>query len=344
MNKKLLKKMIDEGYVKVTKHPDEDLFIYNYTPRTQYEYVWNEVTINCRGIIMDKDENILTNPFQKIFNMEELVNKKIEIPKEEFEVYDKMDGSLGILYWIKDKPFIATRGSFTSEQAKRGTKILYEKYSHLFDKLDKDKTYLFEIIYPENRIVVDYGNIEDLILLAIRSTRTGNYFDIEQTSFNTVKRYNGIKDYHKLRDLNEDNNEGFIVRFDSGFMMKLKYEEYKRLHKILTNVSNKSIWELLSKGENLNELIEKVPDEFYDWVRSVERELKNKYNEILEECDRVFLESDKFITRKEFAIHVKSQKYPHILFQMNDKKDYKNSIWRLIKPEYSKPFKVDLDS
>ncbi len=72
-----------------------------------------------------------------------------------FDVYEKMDGSLGILYWIDDKPFLATRGAFESEQAIKGTELL-RKHQNL-NKLNRNYTYLFEIIYPSNRIVVDYG-------------------------------------------------------------------------------------------------------------------------------------------------------------------------------------------
>jgi RNA ligase len=91
-------------------------------------------------------------------------------------VYDKLDGSLGILYFYDDKPYIATRGSFTSEQAERANKIFQKKYSHLH--FNKEHTYLFEIIYPENRIVVDYGAKEDLILLAVLDTETGKDLEL----------------------------------------------------------------------------------------------------------------------------------------------------------------------
>lgn len=34
MNKELLRKMLDEEYVMVQKHPDAELYIYNYTSIT----------------------------------------------------------------------------------------------------------------------------------------------------------------------------------------------------------------------------------------------------------------------------------------------------------------------
>jgi hypothetical protein len=49
--------------------------------------------------------------------------------------------------------------------------------------------------------------------------------------------------------------------------MKIKGSEYVRLHKILTNISNRHIWECLKDKKPLDEIIEKVPDEFYNWVK-----------------------------------------------------------------------------
>jgi RNA ligase len=338
MNRELLNEMIEKKYINVTKHPKEELYIYNYSQKAQFEYIWNEVTINCRGLIADKDFNILARPFGKFFNLEELENKGKEIPKENFEVYEKLDGSLGILYWIGDYPFISTRGSFNSDQAIKGSKILYNKYSDVFDKLDKSKTYLFEIIYPENRIVVDYGDKEELILLGIIDTKTGKNFPLEDIGFPIAKRFDGIKDFKKLKELEEDNKEGFVIKFDSGFRMKLKFEEYKRLHRILTNVSNKAIWELLKDGGDFNEILDKVPDEFFDWVVKTKSELLQNYRWIEEQCKKDFKILE---TQKETALYFKTKKYPSILFKMMQKRDYSEMIWKRIRPVYSKPFKVE---
>ncbi len=342
MKQGLLKQMIEEGYVSVQKHPDTDLFIYNYTKKAQYDKIWNEVTLKCRGLILNSDWKIIANSFEKFFNMEELDANKTEIPNELFEVYEKLDGSLGILYWFDDEPFIATRGSFSSEQAVRGSKLLHEKYKDTFSQLDKSKTYLFEIIYSENRIVVDYGDKEDLILLAIRDTKTGNDLALEDVGFPVVKHYDGIKDFRKLKELEEDNKEGFVILFESGLRLKVKFEEYKRLHRILTNVSNKSIWEILKENGNFDELVDKVPDEFHNWLDKTKQDLIEKYREIEETSKKEFKPVSDFESVKEFAEYTKKQKYPTVLFKMKDNKDYTEFIWKQIRPKYSKPFKDEV--
>lgn len=135
-----LDELISNGYITKRKHPAARLFIYNYTARAQYSDDWNEATLTCRGLITDGEGNIVSRPFKKFFNLDQVQT----LPDEPFQVFDKLDGSLGILFWIDDKPYLASRGSFISEQAVEANKILATLDTSV---LDKSYTYLFEIIY-----------------------------------------------------------------------------------------------------------------------------------------------------------------------------------------------------
>lgn len=345
-----LQKLIDENYVVVQKHPKADLWIYNYSQKTQYDSFWNDITLKCRGLILDKNYDVVARPFVKFFNLEQHQNH--EIPTESFEVFEKLDGSLGILYWVDNKPYIATRGSFNSEQAIKATEILHDRYAHTFDKLEKDKTYLFEIIYPENRIVVDYHGKEELILLAIIDNHTGNDITLQDIGFQVVKTYNGITDIAKLQELEVDNAEGFVIKFKNNFRVKLKFTEYIRLHRIITGVSNIAIWEYLLLEKPLEQLLEKVPDEFYDWVKITQQNLLAQFKIIEDEVKESFKNCPYFVendtkngvkndrkNRKEIALYFRTQKYDSILFAMLDNKNYAPKIWQYIRPVFAKPFK-----
>lgn len=334
--------MIDDGLIVKQKHNNADLFIYNYTPRVQYDRIWNRVTKQCRGLILDGEYNIVALPFPKFFNLEEIEsNENMSLPETSFEVYDKLDGSLGILYWLDNKPYIATRGSFHSDQAIHATNLLHNRYSNTFNKLDRNKTYLFEIIYPENRIVVDYGQIDDIVLIAIIDNLTGSDCDLVDVGFPIVKKYDGINDISELKSLNENNKEGFIIKFSNDFRVKLKFEEYVRLHRIITNVSNRVIWEHLSQGKNMDELLDRVPDEFYNWVKNTKNKILSDYERIEDEYKMIYkmiMRSNGVQEKKVFASYATRYEYSSILFNMYDRKDYSKFIWKIIKPKYEKPF------
>jgi RNA ligase len=338
-----LNMMMDDGLIVKQKHNNADLYIYNYTPKTQYNRIWNSTTKQCRGLILDGDYNIVALPFPKFFNLEEIESNDMDIslPETSFEVYDKLDGSLGILYWLDDKPYIATRGSFHSDQAIHATNILYGRYSHTFDKLDRNKTYLFEIIYPENRIVVDYGETDDIVLIAIIDNLRRCDCELVDIGFPIVKKYDGINDISELKFLNQNNKEGFIIKFSNDFRVKLKFEEYIRLHRIITNVSNKVIWEYLSQGKEMDELLDRVPDEFYDWVKNTKNKILSDYEKIENGYKMIYkmiMKSNGVQEKKVFASYATRYDHPSILFNMYDRKDYSKFIWKIIKPKYEKPF------
>lgn len=333
MNTTLLKEMITKNYVKVNKHPEHDLYIYNYTQNAQFERVWNEVTLACRGLILDQNDNVIARPFPKFFNLGEMENQVL--PDSTFEVYDKMDGSLGILYWINDVPFMASRGSFASDQSDKANEMLHGKYRNSWSLLDKTKTYLFEIIYPQNRIVLDYGVAEELVLLAIVDIKTGAEFPLENIGFPVVEKYDGIKDILLLKEMDINNKEGFIIKYANNFRVKIKFEEYLRLHRIVTQVSNVNIWEYLKTNQPMEEILERVPDEFFDWVKQTKGDLENQYSVIENQCKNDFkiLES-----RKETALYFLTCQYSGVLFAMLDNRDYSEVIWKMIRPTFEKPF------
>ena len=79
------------------KHPETDLFIYNYSPKVQYEKLWNEVTLKTRGLILDAEMNYVARPFGKFFNLEE--HQPNEIPKLPFDVYQLNQAFQEFLHW-----------------------------------------------------------------------------------------------------------------------------------------------------------------------------------------------------------------------------------------------------
>jgi RNA ligase len=347
-NLEVLSEYIDRGLVVKQNHPTLPLSIYNYSRTTQYDGMWDDITLNCRGLVLDNEGNVVAKPFPKFFNYEE--HKPEDIPNENFEVYEKMDGSLGIIFHYEGEWLIATRGSFTSEQAIKGKEML--------DKLNKSAlitgyTYLAEIIYPENRIVVDYGDVEKLVVLGAYNNETGKEVVVDEMineGWEVVMKYKTWGEgYDLLKEEISKDKEGYVIRFSGGMRMKIKGAEYVRLHRILTNFSTKDIWELLKNGETLEPFLERVPDEFDKWVKAVVMNLRYSFYSIDERAGKLhdgfrygkFNDKEVEPTKKEFAEYVKQfpLELSAVMFKMWDKKPYDYIIWNMLKPKYEKPFK-----
>ena len=334
-----LNRLHQEGYLNRQKHPELDIFILNYSQKCQFEQLWNPITLMCRGLILDANYNIIARPIPKFFNIEE--HKPEDIPNEPYEILEKKDGSLIQIGWINDEIIISSRGSFTSDHAIKAREIIDKKYKKIIDAYRLDGLNLvFELVARFNKIVVDYGDIEDLFLITAIENDTGDevpYNLLLDFGFPIVKRYENLS-ISELKRLNFENEEGFVIKFDSGFRIKVKFEDYVRLHRIVTNVSTKTIWEHLKDSKPLDDLLNNVPDEFFKWVKYTIKNFENQYKEIEDYCKQNFKFFD---TRKECALYYQTKKYPSVLFKMMESKPYDQIIWKLIKPKYEKPFKIE---
>jgi RNA ligase len=223
------------------------------------------------------------------------------------EVTDKLDGSLGILYPTPDGEWaVATRGSFDSEQARHATKVWQRKYADQCGRLGipfAGMTMLFEIIYPANRIVCDYSDLDDLVLLGAVEIEHGYSFSPYEDE--AVGDWPGPRavcfGHPTLADAlamkPRPGAEGVVVRrWHSEDRIKLKQDEYVTLHRLITGCTARRLWESLAVNacaplgdtkfltrrlflapDRINGILEigpawlepfvtKVPEEFRDWV------------------------------------------------------------------------------
>jgi hypothetical protein len=334
-----LPELMAQGYVVSQTHPTLPLRIYNYGAKTQYERNWNAATLACRGLVLDAEGVPVGRPLGKFFNLAE--HQGTTLPDGTPEVYEKLDGSMILLFFYGASWLVSSRGSFISEQAVKATELLA---NYDLEKLDRDYSYMLEVIYPTNRIVVDYGAVERLVMLAGIHTQTGEELRLEEIDWADraqIYAATSLPDWIKsLKPGELVNQEGFILRWPNGFRAKYKLDEYVRLHRILTRIQAKDIWECLSCGQDLDRFLESVPDEFYNWVKGVRVDLEAQYGAIERQCREVFKDLG---DRKSTAAYFQTQRYAKVLFLMLDGRDYASVIWREIKPGFERPFRVDPD-
>ena len=354
---KLLEQHIANRFVGVQHHPSLPLRIFNYTQNAQFEgKLWGDGTIDfCRGLIVDDNDNVIARPFKKFHNLQTTNIPETweeNLPQTLPTVTKKYDGSLGV-YWKYDGQFgIATRGSFTSPQALWATKWLHERCPQGFvDNVLAPTTPLFEIIYPENRIVVKY-DFEGLVMIGLVDIQTG--YEHNYRTLRDCAQYNGIRvaeyvalSVSHLKELNVENEEGFVVSYwkhmEPPLKVKVKMADYVRLHKIVTGMNARSVWELLESGKGTAGF-EHTPEHFQKWLAQWSEKLNEDFNELYMQALRIFNKrpnraewQDSRQYRAAFAEYVKfaALHVPEIhgfLFAMLDNKDPQPFIWKSIKP------------
>ncbi len=348
-SKALLDEMIAGGFVRVQTHPVLPLQILNYSEITQFRGMWNACTLACRGLIIDEFDNVIARPFNKFFNMGDSQAADIDW-NAPVEVTDKKDGSMGILYSTVPHrdgmpPYgyqygFATRGSFASDQAIHATKLWLSKYKNT--AVPYDWTFIFEIVYPDNRIVLDYGDMDDLILLGAVNKQHGYVYGPREAQ--ALLDWNGpvteVFDYSNVHEAvaapYRDNAEGLVIRSGSK-MVKLKQADYVELHRLISMLSERSVWSQLKDGKSIEQICEALPDEFHGFVKDVGGKLIAEFDSLHAEVDKVFrglVDSlAEGFTRRDFAFAANGiDHFRPYMFNLLDGRSIDELVWKQLRP------------
>jgi RNA ligase len=360
----ILANLIKEGYISQKFHRQYPLVVLNYTPQAQYDpkLVWGNEMNLCRGLVYCSDTmEVVARPFAKFWNLNDDRHPETveaNLPNETPLFLEKLDGSMGTLFAWDGLNHVATRGSFHSEQADWATNWLRSNYPRL--TLPKEYTLVSEVIYSENKIVIDY-DFEGLVVLGAVNIATG-----AERSRSELKDYcramglSVVKEYRKTLSEslaeNEKNREGYVLTYPStGLKVKVKFDEYVRLHKILTGLNVRSVWELFRDGsfETIQDWLHdgRMPESFKIWVKNIWDMLTNQFDTIHWEVQHIYggrPKLDPFMpykeSRKKMAEYFTSDDnkvYAGLLFGLLDGKNIDPMIWKMIEPSGNTVYRAD---
>jgi hypothetical protein len=358
-------KYIETGYVSQQNHSEFPLSIFAYSRKTVQEQRWDGVTSKCRGIVINwLTGDIVSRPFEKFHNYGNPMATDVlgVLGTEAFQapvVWEKMDGFMCTLYTWDGVDYLASKGSFHSVHAKWATAWLRKSFGESLGVLP-GYTAVFEGLHPDLRIVVDYKERKELVLLALINNETGEEYSpgaliafADSRGLATPKLKNAT-----LKTVHDEtmiycglDEEGYVTTwYQKGkppFRLKLKFIEYLRLHRMVTGVSPKRIWEVLATNQSseLDEYLKQSTPWFsafvQKWMRALTAEYKEiehgaaaSYSVIQGVLNQQWKESGNIPVRKDWALIIKRPefvKYSGILFARLDGKDERAIIWKMVK-------------
>lgn len=260
----------------------------------------------CRGIKFDsKTGRIIARPLHKFHNLNECegyMDADIDLNSPNF-VMEKLDGSMVHTANSSLGLYLMTKGGIT-DVSMMADKFLMKnqlRYSRFFDSLGwDDYTYIFEYTGPENQIVTKYEE-ENLTLIAIRHTVNGTYvfYDEMEKLANyygipIAKIYDPVLDKEKVK--NDKENEGVVVRFDTGFMFKVKADAYLAKHRTIDTCyrhhhfmnawANGLVDDMMpTLPSHLFEKIEAYNKELTHWIGDITTNILNHKEKYIQECE-----------------------------------------------------------
>lgn len=209
----------------------------------------------CRGIICDPSGNVISRRLHKFFNVgerEETLPDNIDISQPHI-IMEKLDGSMVTpipLIVLGQKIFRWGTKMGITEVSMQAEEFVarhpnYTEFVELLD--DRSQTPIFEWCSRQNTIVVDHPE-DRLVLIAVRNINTGEYWSYgqmltyaESYNLDVVGRLVGRvenMEYLLEKASTLEGEEGWVIRFDDGHMLKVKGQWYVNLHRVKDNLSS----------------------------------------------------------------------------------------------------------
>lgn len=273
-----------KGLVYSRRDEATGLRLFVYTARTVFEDAWDPITLLARGLVLDeRAQEVVATPFPKFFNAGE---KRGDVPALPFEAFEKLDGSLIVIFHAAGKWRCITKGAWDSRQA-----IWAQAQIDALElsPLTVGITYLAEAISPENRIVVAYDRPELVLLAAYdQSGRELRYDEIAAVAEALGWRAAERQSFTSMTNLVTHtlalprSSEGYVVRFEDGTRLKLKGAENRRIHALISRCTPLAMWEAMTAGDDLQAIKRDLPEEFWTDFDDITRLLDERKAAILD--------------------------------------------------------------
>ena len=301
-----MKTLIENKYNEVKDYfYKKELVKYNkkftlYSYHIMSPHIVDSIACEFRGLLIADDGTIIPS-INKFFNYKE--NQEIEKYHSQFdeiEVYDKMDGSLITAFFIENVLFVKSKNSFDTPQANMAYEYIIENKNYFYFIYECYRIGLypqFELISPDNRIVVLYNETK-LVLLALRyvdnDTKTIKYMDYndmvdmaEAFHIEYVNAHNYTLDDLLHMKKTQENVEGWVIKSKSDLppfaqFAKIKTDWYLERHR-LYNLSLSDMIKLIL-DEKIDDIMEIIPNKKYveDVMDKLSRIYEKYYKDVME--------------------------------------------------------------
>lgn len=308
-----IQKLLAEGKVRKVTDKSHGLEIYCYSRSCAGLESWSDSLKAARGLVFDTNGNQVTYPLLKFFNLDENASAGMEYVKgrlqsDSYEVYEKLNGHMAILFYHGGEWHLTTKGSFDMEYISKDREVI----QHIIDNMEqlpetrrnwyRNQTLIFEMLVEHDKHLL-YGNqTEDYgenvgVLLAIKGKGTdllhqGLVQCANEIGSCVVKRIDKDIDLDSEYDLT--GIEGYIVRFvRDNFRFKIKTKWYIE-NRYLSKLDDKKMLKLFKKyGIN----IDKVYDDLQEEVIDIYKDFVNEFEEFCtayEDSVALFIDSNKY--------------------------------------------------
>jgi hypothetical protein len=281
------------------------------------------VVRQSRGIIFDRDKDweIISYPYDKFFNYGE--GKAATIDWSTAKVYEKLDGSLMVLYYYDDKWHVSSSGTPDGAGAIRNCDLnLAELFWQVWEELgyqlptDIEHCYIFELMTKQNQII-SIPDRNRLVLHGARNIKTlaesAPDFWANKYSWELVSSYPLTSDVEVKAAANLLNpivSEGYVVCDRNFNRVKIKSPQYVAIGHLMGGFSSLNLVKIIIANEGDEFLV------YFPELTDLYRSMKEAYRSLMIEIDCNWERYKEISIQKDFALAIKDLPYQSILFAL----------------------------
>lgn len=308
---------------RVTVKQDSPYYLFNYTAEAQYGGNMTEIEQVCRGLVIRDDGAIVALPMPKFFNLGE--PQCPSLPTLPYQVWSKIDGSLCIFWHDGVTWRCNTRGSFENDYVAQGIEWFAQLEAWV---IPESWTVMAEIVLEQDQTPRAVQHKPGLYLIAVRNRETGVDYPITlnnprmqwlRENMRPVPLFENTVDELLARRDATEGTEGWVIRFDNGFRMKIKTAWYLRLFRAISSLTSKRIRELMLEERDW---LGEFPDDLRPQATEIRDALRERQGEVVEQVREAYGELEHIENRKDFALAVldKYRELSRWLFKMRDER------------------------
>lgn len=323
-NKDTIEQYIKNGWLRRSWNKDKSLQVLDYTQKTTFEEKWDDITTACRGIVLDKECNVIMPCIPKFFNYEQLPIMQRLIVQDRFVkkqslITKKYDGCLAAIFPYKDELIITSKCSFDSFVVDAAKDILKDCS---FDKLrlkELNIGLVCEIIHPDTHILVDYGDLKEIRVITAFNLNDKTELSYQEVAVlltdldcDKLKMVEQVKfsidELEEWQETHDATEEGFVVRFQDNFRVKFKSKEYLNCAKIASHITPSAFvdyilenWDEEDCFKPLENRIAAMPDEVQKEAKEILYNLRLRFAFLFMGIEDAFLRT-KYFTDKQLGL------------------------------------------
>jgi len=346
LNRLVKARKIRRKWHKTYKH----LAIYKYVGGFDFFHHEDAKSVKwCRGLVYDhKEDRAVACPMPKFHNHFEYPESELKeiLASDHYYITKKVDGSCVLAWHYMGEWHFSTLFGINSNQAQKARSLL-ERIGRLDDLLNQKRTYIFEVVYPQNRIVLNYGSEESLTYITEFDPKTGHElwnedFKVSGNGFECSGQSNEDISINDLSTfvLSGTGVEGYVVTIqrpdaDVDIRIKFKTQWYFNRSWFYSRIQVDGLVKTLSKRVASGDPMPQIP-EFEGEINSVCSAVKSLHEAVslaASKLQQLFTREEQ--EKKVLTIDIHDHVQQALIDALNGKDDgVKLNVWKALADEH----------